>query len=77
MRTDEAIKYFGGPRGGVSKLAHRLGISRKSVWKWGEYPPAGRQYELEVLTSGELKAERHGDDENEPDAPATDADTAA
>lgn len=65
MRTVDAVKYFER----VSILAERLGISRKSVWKWGEYPPPGRQYELEVMTEGALKAEKPGAGEARRDTP--------
>lgn len=54
MTTRDAIKHYGG----VSALARALGIDRRSVWKWGDRPPTGRQYELEVLTAGTLRADR-------------------
>lgn len=54
MRTEDAVRYFQG----VGRLAERLGISRKSIWKWGDRPPAGRQYELEVITGGALTADQ-------------------
>lgn len=53
MKTADAIEHFGG----VTALARALEIRRVAVYQWGEYPPSGRQYELEVLTSGALRAE--------------------
>lgn len=60
MRTKDAIKYFKGPSNLAAKLRRqdgRLGINRQAIYGWGEYPPVGRQYEIEVLTDGELKAD--------------------
>jgi hypothetical protein len=59
MKTSDAIQHFGS----AANLARALGITRAAVSLWGERPPLGRQYELEVLTGGALKAQR----------PATDA----
>lgn len=53
MTTQEAIDYYGG----VKKLADALGVWAQVIYAWGEYPPMGRQYELEVKTNGKLKAE--------------------
>lgn len=53
MKTQEAIDYYGS----LKKLADELGVWPQVIYQWGEYPPAGRQYELEVKTSGALKAE--------------------
>ena len=53
MTTQEAIDYFGG----VRKLAKLLDTSTAAIYQWGDYPPAGRQYELEVRTQGRLMAE--------------------
>ena len=54
MKTSEAIEYYGS----VKKLADVLGVWPQVIYSWGEQPPLGRQYELEVKTGGELKAER-------------------
>lgn len=54
MKTKEVIKYFGT----VKKVAQFLNIHTKNVYQWGEYPPEARQYELEVKTKRELKAEK-------------------
>ena len=54
MKTDEAVAHYGG----VKKLADVLGVWPQVVYAWGERPPMSRQYELEVKTEGELKADR-------------------
>ena len=55
MKTSDAINYFGSS----TKLALALDLSgRQAVHYWGEYPPIPRQYQIEVLTNGELRAER-------------------
>jgi hypothetical protein len=54
MKTEEAVAYYGG----VKKLADALGVWPQVVYAWGERPPMSRQYELEVRTDGELKADR-------------------
>ena len=54
MTTKEAVKHFGG----VKQLADALGIWPQAVYAWGIFPPASKQYELEVKTNGELKANR-------------------
>jgi hypothetical protein len=54
MKTEEATKFYGG----VKKLADVLGVWPQVVYAWGERPPMSRQYELEVKTEGQLKADR-------------------
>ena len=53
MKTQEAIDYFGGLR----KLAEAMDVWPQVIYQWGETPPMGRQYELEVKTGGKLKAD--------------------
>jgi DNA-binding transcriptional regulator YdaS (Cro superfamily) len=53
MKTREAIDHYGS----VKALADALGIWPHNVSRWGERPPAARQYEIEVKTGGALKAE--------------------
>jgi len=53
MKTKEAIKYFGS----VKRLADVLRIWPQVIYTWGDEPPMARQYELEVKTKGDLKAE--------------------
>lgn len=52
MTKTDAIQYFGG----VVKTAKALGISHVSVSKWPESIPIGRQYQIQILTNGKLKA---------------------
>ena len=54
MKTQDAIKYFGT----ASRLARALGIERQAVSAWGEKIPSGRQFQIEVITKGKLKAEK-------------------
>jgi hypothetical protein len=55
MTTQEAVRYFGTQL----KLCEALGLNaRQTIHAWGEYPPVGRQYQLEVITNGKLRAER-------------------
>ena len=54
MKTEEAVAHYGG----VKKLADALGVWPQVVYAWGERPPMSRQYELEVKTEGQLKADR-------------------
>ena len=53
MKTEEAIAYFGS----LKKLADTLDVWPQVIYKWGDTPPMGRQYELEVKTAGALKAD--------------------
>jgi hypothetical protein len=53
MTTDEAIKFYGTKKA----LAQALDIWPHVISRWGKYPPMARQYELEVKTKGDLKAE--------------------
>lgn len=52
MLTRTAEKFFGNR----AKLAAALGITRAATHQWGERVPIRRQYELERLTNGALKA---------------------
>ena len=52
MTLQEAINYFGSK----SNLARALKISRQSVQTWSEVPML-RQFQIERLTKGKLKAE--------------------
>jgi hypothetical protein len=54
MRTTEAVSWAGG----VRRLAERLGVSVQAIYAWGDHPPILRQYELEIISGGQLKAER-------------------
>jgi hypothetical protein len=60
MRTQEAIDFYGS----VPGLATAIGLSsRQAIYAWGEYPPPGRQYQIEILTNGVLRAERASETE--------------
>lgn len=52
MKTTDAAAFFGSKK----KLADVLLINPSAVTQWGEYVPESRQYQLQVLTNGQLKA---------------------
>jgi len=52
MTTQEVLAHFGSH----SSVADALGIRRQSIYLWGEEPPKGRQFQIQVLTKGKLKA---------------------
>lgn len=52
MLKQDAIQLFGGS----AKLARALGISRSAVSQWGDKVPTGRDFQIELLTEGALKA---------------------
>jgi hypothetical protein len=52
MTRTEAIKHFKS----IPALAQALGISYEAVRQWGEEVPDLRQYQLECITNGVLKA---------------------
>lgn len=54
MNTQEAIDYYGN----IKKMADELGVWPQTIYLWGDTPPMGRQYELEIRTEGALKADR-------------------
>lgn len=53
MTTQEAVEHYGSAR----KLADILDCWPHVIYRWGMFPPKGRQYEIEVKTDGKLKAE--------------------
>lgn len=53
MQTRKAIEHFGSTR----KLAEALGITPQAINQWGNVVPMLRQYELERVTGGKLKAD--------------------
>lgn len=52
MKTKDAVKFFGSK----AALARALGVERQAVTNWGDTVPEGRQYQIEVITRGKLKA---------------------
>jgi hypothetical protein len=54
MKTSEVFAFYGDNK---SAVARALGIDQSSVYDWGEFPPGGRQLQLEKVTDGQLKAE--------------------
>lgn len=53
MTTKQAIKYFGS----VKALSEALSIWPHGIYRWGDSPPKLRQFEIERITDGELKAD--------------------
>ena len=56
MKTQTAIDHFGSREA----LAAALGIGRTATY-WGESVPILRQYHLQVVTDGKLRAETTSD----------------
>lgn len=54
MTKQQAIAFYGS----ATKLARALAVSKTAVSMWSEVIPIGRQYQLEVITHGRLKADR-------------------
>jgi DNA-binding transcriptional regulator YdaS (Cro superfamily) len=69
MKKSEAVAFYGTQ----AALAKALGIEPAAVSQWIEIPEV-RQYQIEVLTGGVLKADRRAGIEPASDTPS---DTAA
>jgi len=54
MTKQEAIEYFGGTKA----LAEALGVWPQAIYYWREHPPPLRQYQIEELTQGALRADK-------------------
>lgn len=54
MKTQEAIDYYGG----IRQLAEALETWPQTIYQWGDVPPMGRQYELQIKTNGKLMADK-------------------
>lgn len=52
MKTTEAVKHFET----ATNLAKKLGVTKQAISNWGLYPPIGKQYQIQVMTKGKLKA---------------------
>jgi hypothetical protein len=53
MKTQDVAEFFGSKK----KLADSLGISPSAVTMWGEFVPASRQFQIQILSCGKFKAE--------------------
>jgi len=53
MTKQEAVTHFGS----VAKLAEALGITTQAIYDWPETVPPLRQFQLERITGGILKAQ--------------------
>ena len=54
MTTQEAIDHYGS----IRALADALDMWPQVIYRWGEYPPMARQYEIQVKTKNKLKADK-------------------
>ena len=54
MDYKDLINYFGG----ASKAGKALGVCRQGVYKWQDGIPELRQYQIEAVTGGALRADR-------------------
>jgi len=53
MTTDEIIRHYKTQEA----VAKALGITQSAVSQWDERPPMLRQYQIQVVTRGELRAD--------------------
>ena len=56
MTTKEAVSHYETP----ANLATALGITVHAIYQWGSTPPKLRQFQIELLTGGKLKAQANG-----------------
>lgn len=52
MTTQEVIDFYGSK----VAIAKALGCTPAAVTMWGDEPPKSRQWQLQVLSKGKLKA---------------------
>lgn len=52
MTLHQAIEFFGSKK----EIAKALKINRSAVTNWGLEIPTARQYQIQILTKGKLKA---------------------
>ena len=52
MKKNEVLSYFGSS----TAVAKELGISKQSISQWGAVIPRLREFEIERITKGKLKA---------------------
>ena len=53
MKLSEAVAIFGTE----AELARKLGIKPQAVYQWGDKVPMRRQYQIQLMTKGKLKAD--------------------
>lgn len=53
MTKQDAIDFYGG----ITELATALNVTISAISQWGDYPPGGRQMQLENITNKKLLAE--------------------
>lgn len=51
-------------------LAKALNISSQAVYNWGEKIPETRQFQIQVITNGALKADSFSDTDSKPEEAA-------
>lgn len=51
MKSSEVFEYFGNQK----KAAAKLGLTPQAVSAWGEYPPIGRQFQIQIKSRGRLR----------------------
>ena len=54
MTKEEAVQYFDGS---LTVMGKALGLGKSAISNWGEYPPVGRQIQIQYVTDGFLKCE--------------------
>lgn len=64
MKLSEAIAHFGTE----AEMARKLGIKPQAVYQWDGKVPMARQYQIQLMTKGKLKADQ--------DRPASDSSVA-
>jgi len=52
MKKKDVIEHFGS----VSSLAEALGITPEAIYQWGDDVPSSREFQIQVITDGKLKA---------------------
>jgi len=52
MKLSEAVAHFGTE----AEMARKLGISPQAVYQWNGKVPMSRQYQIQLITKGKLKA---------------------
>jgi len=57
MDKQTAIDFFGS----AAALAKALGVSKSAVSQWGEQVPMRRQFEIEHVSGGALRADYSGE----------------